>query len=743
MNKHTFGFVIGLLLVAFLLVGCGGGGGSKKGDLTGGGLTDPGIKVTVLPDTAFQGDAAYASGPSKVPANNSEQQIGSPLDKGATIEAFDFETKQSLGKTTVGDDGKGTLTLPAGKTVLIVVTGKRDGKDYRLSAIIPFVEESGNCYVGPAQTLAAEAIGQKYYGETGIDDQTWQDVLDEANNVLNGEEEIDFSIGGGFVAGTDFGAPGSIDEGKAGDIIAAVPAEINSKLIKAKHTVKLINQTAIPLQGLMDQEYLGVYEIAAETYDGIQNAGLSAFVEKYTELGRSLGEMVDPLVFHGFEYEDKWEATLNDLEIGKKYKVDDDMHWHWKLVDSSGGTAGVITIIREIGDVTLTMTAKKAGGNWEFTQTSSADAQLNYTVSMPNNENNTGNWAMSFKDKNITDPITFNGSVSAAKIGNNKIQATYSGKLISKEVELDAKVTAIQEGNDEDGGYMSKLTLQNLSAKYAESQLEASVTAAKVDVSMQRVEMGSGNWAWYKSAPASYNVENLKADITADGKKSSLGFSGKIECESYKVGGGHDLKTLPTKIEASSLTASLNDGSVLVKGSLSGTAEVKEVNGEKIAYPTKFSLTNAEYTRKDNTSLMGSFVGEWKNPGVDLSANHINGTINVDARLQRAGYEDLTVDLKLTADGAGNVALVVNRLGWQNSYFTGSGAAVMSAGYNPDTANLTLTSNTGVVIEFTDKDMNGSVKVDGEQQGAIAKEGKAVKVTFTDDFVAYLIGNIK
>ncbi len=739
MNRLTFCLVGCLLLAAIMLTGCGGGGGGAKG-IAGG----PGFEITVLPDAGYESHQDGPAGVSKASSTNSERQIISQLDKGAKIEAFDFETGHLLGQTTIGADGKGKLTLPSNKTVLIIVTGKKDGKDYRLSAIIPCVYESGDCYVGPAETLAAEAIAQKHYKQTMIDEDTWDAVLDKAKDVLDGMETTpDISIGGGLVTNTDFGKPGSIDPTAAADIINEVPNEINSSLIKAKNTVRMVNQTAMPLQDILDQEYLGVQRIASATYQGIEAAGLNVTINKYKLLGNRLDQMMVPLLEGDFSYNGRYDATLDDLTVGKKYRLTVD-EWDPTVTEITGGTAGVITIIREDGPGVLTVVAKKVGDRWEVTQTSSADAKLNYTAKVSfNADGDAEDWTISLKDNDITTPVTFKGSISAKKLSANKRQGVFNGTLSSKEVEAKAKVTVIAT-EVSDGIYEGKITLDDLNASYESGAVKATVRGqVATDFESKETYESWGAWreTWVEERPTSIDVSKLNIEITANGGKSSFNLTGKVDFVNNVRDHGwySNIESHPTNVEALSFSASLNNDDVSVKGKLKGSAIV--VGEDQKVYPKEFRLTDCEYRRKGKTGLVGAFIGVWINPG---SSEHLEGTINVDARLQRTGYEDLTVDLALAADGAGGVVLTVNKLGWLNNYFTGTGAATLSDGYPPEinTATLTLVSNNGVTIDFTDKNMNGSVKVGGEKQGDISKHGNVVEVEFTDGTTTSLIGNI-
>ncbi|MGI6295189.1 MAG: hypothetical protein ACOX3G_03805 [Armatimonadota bacterium] len=736
MNRITLSLMTGLLLATLVLTGCGGGGGGANG-IAGG----SGVEITVLPDTYYTGTSSTPLGISKASGSNSEHQIVAKLDTGAKIEAFDFETGDKLGETNVGNDGKGILRLPSGKTVLIIVTGKRNGKPYRLSTIIPSVNKSGECYVGPAETLAAEAIAQKHYRQTPIDDSTWESVLEAAQDLLEQVETPDISIGGGLITDAAFGTPGSIDQ--AGEsIINEVPDEIDSSLIKAKNIVRRINETATPLQDILHQEYLGINDIAFATYQGIEAAGLGDTFNKYQLLGDRLSQMMIPLLDEGFYFNGDYDVTLDELEVGKKYKLAEG-EWSYEVTEIPGGVAGKVTVIKENGpNEVLTVVAREVGKLWEVKQTSSSDSNLNYTITMSlDNDGDPENFTISLKDKDITTAVTFNGSINTVKNGS-AVTTTFAGSLTSKEVNVtQAKATIYQDKHK-----VNRVVIQNLQASYQAGSLKATIRG-QMAADIESKEAASGSYTWEEYRPTSIDVSELKIEVTADGKTSSFNLSGKIDVVNFQRGNEWYTSVIssPTNIEALSFSASLDNDSVKVEGTLEASAELRTVGSVQRVFPTRFVLSNCKYIRKGKTSLNGTFTGEWENPGYDKSSGYPEGTIDVDATLKRAGYDDLAVKLKLDADGSGGVVLTVTKLGWSDIYFAGSGAATWSAGTSAiNTATLTLESNNGVTIDFTDKNMNGSVKVGGVEKGTISKDEFGAKVDFpngTTTDTIYLIGN--
>jgi len=739
MKSLRYLYLAGIALLALILAGCGGGGGGGRA-VTGG----TGFLATIGADAGAGGGGLSRSRGTAIVAK---------LDAGATIQAFDFTTGALLATGTIGTDGKGTINLPPGKTVAVVVKGTCNGKPYRLSLIIPAVVEDNSEYIaGPAETLAAEALAEKYYGKgTVIDTGTWEDVLEAATTLL-GDEANDMSVGGGFVAGTTFGAAGSIDPEKAGDVIAAVPETIDDNLAKAKNAVLMVNRAGVPFKVFVDEEVPDLTQVAEETKNGITDVHLEDFADKYRILGERLGEMFFPAINGDYWYGSD-TIGIDNLEVGKAYKLVDTRAGHqYELQDyPAGNVAGVVTIIKEnVGD-TLTLTSRESGGTWTLTERSTADTLLNYTVILPDSEpagaNPTITANISLRDKYITTPITLTGTVSlAGPDGGPYTTAVFTGTLTSLEVNATSQTTlkfpaTVPVGAPEGWStyyYPTEITLNSLYGRFAAGGLVATVSGA-YSMKMTPTQVMDD----LLPLPTEITLTNAALSVSGNEKSFSLSGSGGIKI-SYPEGGvdPNDIahQIFPTEFNITNLSASLNGGQVTATGSLSLKGQVILMDGTDSVFPTEVGLNGTYVNTHSGTSFTGALTGKWDNPGDDPTLKTVHYTLTATGTLKRAHYQDFDADLKFETDGLGGATLTVTKLGWATQYLTGTVIGTFNAdGTDIATAELDLTSQDGVLFHMH-KDLTGEVSVGATKVGDIEQSGGGVRVLFTDDYVEYLIG---
>jgi hypothetical protein len=402
MNLRSVVLVIAAAILAAGLVGCGGGGG-------GGGQTDlPGVSLTISADTTGDGTRSVTSrGPI----------INAPLDEGAVAIAYEYRTGDEVARGTLDAGGQCTLDVTPGLTIVVVITGTKGGKDYRLSTIIanvPVADEE--VFADPATTIAAEAVASKHPkgSDTVLDDATFDAVLTQATAYVVANADGDYSLTGGLIGGTAFGGVGSIVVATVQAVVDAVPAVIDSNLILAKNAVQQIKEAGIPLmamteqeipdaEGIFTDEVLGKYEALA---DRLSDQSL-------------LGGVAMRGVNIGGEYFD-----LMEIPLGHTYTLDGESG---TLTETGDGQADryTITYIYTNGETaTCTLVAVKNGSQWTVTETRDTDALLEYKGSFPEIVNEdpghdpslTGSF--SFKDTDFPTPLTFNGTASA--VGSDK-----------------------------------------------------------------------------------------------------------------------------------------------------------------------------------------------------------------------------------------------------------------------------------------------------------------------------------
>lgn len=139
-------FALATICISVLIAGCGGGGGGEQ----------PGTILTIGADVSTGGTA----GSSSVRADST---LTAPLDAGSLVVAYDFKTGKEVARGTLDSTGWCTLRITPGLTVAVVITGTREGKNFRFSTIIPQVPIYSKEYVlTPATSIAAEAIAQEF-----------------------------------------------------------------------------------------------------------------------------------------------------------------------------------------------------------------------------------------------------------------------------------------------------------------------------------------------------------------------------------------------------------------------------------------------------------------------------------------------------------------------------------------------------------------------------------------------------
>ncbi|MDH7603226.1 MAG: hypothetical protein QHI38_13895, partial [Armatimonadota bacterium] len=388
---------------AVALTGCGGGGGGTSGG--GGGGVTSGVTLIVGADTAYgTGEPAaklFAGGGSKV--------LNAPLDDGAQVSVYNFATGELIKQGTITNGWCKLENIPAGLSLAIVVTGKRGGKNYRLSTLVPIVSEQEAEYVAdPVTSIAAEAFSAANFGKNKVFSQDdLAPVLEKAQQYVQAHVNADFSIGGGIFTDAGFAKPNGLntsDPGIADVVNAAEP--VNNKLATAKNTITLIEEAGTPLREMLDPEALDFQSVFTEQV-----------FSKYQTLGETIGRLLGPAVATQLRLNGGNDINITGLTVGRKYVVTgtDQDTGHLILEDNGAGTAGYITIRRTVPDEgTYTLTAKHEGSYWILTQTSSADSQQQYkfTVSdkLLQNEqpgaNPTISGTLSLKDKNFTSPVT-------------------------------------------------------------------------------------------------------------------------------------------------------------------------------------------------------------------------------------------------------------------------------------------------------------------------------------------------
>lgn len=434
--------VLGLAGLAWMIAGCGGGGGD--GSL-------PGVQLSIIGDTAPTQN--------RVSATRADTIVRAPLDAGAAVTVYGYMTGQVLATGTLDASGRCNVTVTSGLTVVVVITGTRTVDSvpipYRLSSIIGRVPPGGGEYiVDPATTIAAEAIATKHPmgSGTALDQGTVDQALEAATSYVMAHLSDDYSVGGGLIGGSSFGEPGSIDTAKVADVVAAVPDIIDNNVVAAKNAVQQIKEMGIPLPSMFSQERTDI--------EGILTNEITA---KYTALWTRLSELIIPahssLTYGGVE------VRVTELTMGQAYKVTDYNSAHPIIVDDpANNQPGQITLTYETppGETpagVYTVVARQEASRWICTQQFSGDPEQLYTFDTPdldlqgNPVSPSYTVTVNLRDKDFTTPLTFDGTITAQGIGT--YQVVLDGSLTSAELNSSGALEAnfpssLPEGADPD-----------------------------------------------------------------------------------------------------------------------------------------------------------------------------------------------------------------------------------------------------------------------------------------------------
>lgn len=737
MRQYRFALLAGIALFALILAGCGGSGGGG-GAITG----TTGIATTIGATTDV---ATNRSG-------GRSSDISAPLDRGALIEAFDFTTRTKLATGSVGADGKGVINLPAGKTVLVTVTGTRNKKRYRLSLIIATTTAAQTSYVaGPASTLTAEALG-KYYGKgIELDTDSIQKVKDAADAYFDAHPSADVCLGGALMReGKAYGASDGINATELASVVQSVPSENElGDLPMAKNAVQQLRDATIPLEAIVSDEIPDIETVAEQTANALSQVDVAELSDSYRILTDRLGDYILPLATGSLSYNAKVYTDVMDLPVGKAYKITSALNaMETVLVDyPSANTPNVIKILRFQPDGVYTTTFQRLTQvTMKATVTCTGDSSLLYTstfnTAIPSGADPAVSVSASFKDKYISTPLAFQGTfnVTGPRQGPYS-SASLSGQLSSAEANCKGGVSvffpsALPSGAPKGASvykYPTRVTFSNLSASLKSGTTSGSVSGG-MDIKLTPEEIDGQ----LRPIPTDVTLTNGAIAATTGGKTSRVSGSGAFKMSTAPGGEGMP-NFIPTIFSITGFSASLNNGQITASGSISFKGRATKMGDTYTDFPTDASLTGKYANTKSGLSFDGSLDGKWTNPGDNKKYSQLQYAINAKGTLSRTNYRDIVVDLAFSTNGAGGATLNVNKLAWATQSLQGSGNGRVDDNGNVEITRLTLVYRNGVKLTL-DQNMSGLVSVNDEQMGTIGKDEYGVKVSFKDKTFRYLVG---
>lgn len=414
--------LISLTGIFVLLTGCGGGGGRGSFEI-------PGVQLSL------------ATSVDPVGTRSRSRAVYANLDQGAIVTILDYATGEELARGTLDANGRCDLRVTPGLTAAIVITGTRtvEGtpKPYRLSMLIPLVPQFDADYVvDPISSIAAEAIAGQHPVGTGtiLCDEIVRGVVSKVEEYIAATSDSDFSIGGGVISGTVFGAAANLDSSKLADIIQEAAKPIDNNIAQAKNAVRQIRDAGIPIAMMLSQERPQIEEIYRTTQS------------KYSALIERIQTLIIPATLGRLSYNGSDGVRISDLTLGQAYSMEI-VGGKRALTQIGPGTAGQIRIDYQTDGGVYTLAASKTGSYWTEIQTFTGDPAQEYRVTIPEIPANPGlnpsySMTMSLTDSEFTTPLTFDGTISAqgGDLFYTTVVVTVEGTLSAPKFSCSARV---------------------------------------------------------------------------------------------------------------------------------------------------------------------------------------------------------------------------------------------------------------------------------------------------------------
>lgn len=738
MKKYLF-LSLALAVAMIFIIGCNGGSSES---------TTPGSTLRIGVDTAMTSTAAAA---------RDRVAIGAPLDSGATIDVFDLRTGNRITSGTIGADGFGNVQVTGGLGVSVVVTGKRLTKDYRFSYIIGTTPNGDETFIlTPATTIASELL-VKNFPHKLIDNNTFNAEVNKATEwLIANPGSQDLSIGSGVLTSGNLG-DGAYDAIKLKSLIDELPLTIDDNVVKAKNAVQQIKEVGMPWASVASTEQASLQQAQTDVNETIKAINLDAVNTKYNALSSRLNTLLLPAITGDWKYYENgisqgWNYPMLELTVGKGYLAEEVSGNGWTYLkfslNNSADTPGQITVKLVKSDGTYTVVAKRIGDSWDITQTFTGDTLQVYHVVYPFisdpvtlGANPTFSASISLKDKDITTPMTFNGTVSA--IGNNEQSYTkisYNGTLDTGEIKATANMEAHFPATLPAGApagaktydYPTSFTLSNASitGNYGDvsASIKGNITATATNV--------TGNSGDLVARPTKFELTDAEVQVSKG--ISSATIKGTIKVNGhYEPQAGHDDMLVPENVLLSGSAQLIDHGrTISLNGELAGDGgQVVTYNGKSNAVP-KHVLFKGEYSNSDSgTKCTGSIEATWDNPG--STQDKAKGKITILGTLDRKNYRAYEVNIVAVADGNGNVTCTINKIAWGACSLTGEGTCKVTATQSTD-ISIKLTNQDGVVFNLTRGNISntdtGNITVNSVIVANIVRDVNTHKlvITYTD-----------
>jgi len=619
--------VVSLSLVS--LHGCGGGGGGPS--------PAPKLSGTV---TAPQG-TPIAQAPSLLQRLASllisvaeAQALQGQAVANADVKAFIWPNVPPTATTPVataktGDDGRYTLQLPAdavGKDIVVIAEKSVTGGTLRLSTIAADVPKEGKTGVNldAATTLATEQIVSVSKEIQDLFPSTISVIISEVRKIVDRLEQLNLVAGAeNSPIPSEFGAglrevyPAQEVAQKVGENQGSLPAPTDNNVAIAKSIVQMLRDFGSTLVGIGDNEVVTIQKAVEE-----QQQVIGGEVKVAQDFAERMDFTLRTLEALGGEPPGAYE----EVSLKHLVRVGDTDNKTWKVTSKVSETQGMVLTISSSKPMEFfefspegvyTLQVRKEGdssvqydGQLQFTNDSQGiptSVALNITI----------------KDKELTNPISFNGTLSGVVAPGSTPEkpkyskATFSGTLSSQFGTAQVGKLEVEGVETEEGDFNpQKITLTNLqvttqTSKPAKLTLNGTFEFAPTPQQWKE--------EWGDTMPKSGSVS---ATLEASGVTLSL--SNAQISDFVFVSEGEDVNCLPKK-----LVGQLNYSSPSLTFQGSINAFFEGLGSDTPSEQVKFTL---------------SLSGDWKpNVGsplsVSINTNSTSQKIHMDVTLKQGDQQ--------------------------------------------------------------------------------------------------------
>lgn len=744
--KKMLCVVLTVLCICLTLTGCNGGSNNS---------INPGVSLKIGASTTL----AMGMDRAKI-------LIGGQLDQGAKIEVFNFQTGALITSGTIGSDGFGSVTLTPGLVVVVVITGKRDGKDFRLSLLLPSVPNGDITVVAnPITTIASELIGEKFYKKSLIDSDVYEKILLEAQKWCIDHPTVSSAITEHYMLPGGFG---NIDESKFIDISAMIPATIDNSVVKGKNAIQQVREAGLPFRMLLNQETPSLRKIATAVNTAFNGDKIAAIQTNYSKIGGNLSRLMLPAIQASWEMTDAngnpiegKTPNIFKLEMGKGYRIIQHIEeygyneYFYNLTfypDSTLDIPNQITMkMAVIGDF-YTLTLKKDSNGWIMEQTAVVDTKLKYTLIIPTvslNADPIAHGLFSFTDKNLITPVTFDGTAKATGVDKNHYsRIEFNGKLTSKEFEANGEFAAdfVKElplnayPGDKIYDYLTGFTMTNAYIQFTSIKGVAKMGGSLV-VKSEILQVNDRP----RSFPTDYQLNEGIMSVTINGEtltdKVALSFGGSIGVKLVNALYNTSYESIPVNFYSNAkISVESPAGDVIVEGLFNATSKQIVMKGRPTAMPNYAKLVGKYSNSDSKMAINGTIEVRLNNPTDNMTVDKANTLMTIIGDIKQGEYQPYAVNIVFSTDGNGKAICDMNTMKFGNYSLNGNGEATITLVGNEtkvSNAILVINNQDGVKVTLsqgTDNVMTGVISVDGKNVANIAPglPGNSTTITFTD-----------